>query len=88
MCNVKSEVQGIIQDLYQELAPTAANQEIRAALLKAHQQLKQAPQLDHALIKRLTNDVTYNIFTKQLRLTPTENLLVSELLSVSHRLSA
>ncbi|MFO1547611.1 hypothetical protein ACA590_05835 [Lactiplantibacillus plantarum] len=56
--------------------------------MKAHQQLKQAPQLDHALIKRLTNDVTYNIFTKQLRLTPTENLLVSELLSVSHRLSA
>lgn len=85
---MKSEVQGIIQDLYQELAPTAVNQEIRAALLKAHQQLKQAPQLDHALIKRLTNDVTYNIFTKQLRLTPTENLLVSELLSVSHRLSA
>ncbi|AUS72093.1 hypothetical protein [Lactiplantibacillus plantarum] len=40
---MKSEVQGIIQDLYQELAPTAANQEIRAALLKAHQQLKQAP---------------------------------------------
>ena len=85
---MKSEVQGIIQDLYQELAPTAANQEIRTALLKAHQQLGQTAQLDHTLIKRLTNELTYNIFTKQLRLTPTENFLVSELLSLSHRLSA
>ncbi|WP_457951374.1 bacteriocin immunity protein [Lactiplantibacillus pentosus] len=85
---MKSEAQGIIQDLYQELAPTAVNEGIRAELCKAHQQLQETPELDESLLKKLTNYITYTIFTQQLRLTPTQNLLVSELLSLSHRLSA
>ncbi|MGX6394078.1 bacteriocin immunity protein [Lactiplantibacillus pentosus] len=85
---MKSEAQGIIQDLYQELAPTAVNEGIRAELSKAHQQLQATPELDESLLKKLTNYITYTIFTQQLRLTPTQNLLVSELLSLSHRLSA
>lgn len=85
---MKSEAQGIIQDLYQELAPTAVNEGIRAELCKAHQRLQATPELDESLLKKLTNYITYTIFTQQLRLTPTQNLLVSELLSLSHRLSA
>lgn len=85
---MKSEAQGIIQALYQELTPTVTYQGMRMALQDAQHQLSMTSQLDSGLIRQLTDCLTYTIFTQCIRLTPTENLLVSELLSLSHRLDA
>jgi len=81
------EARGIMRALAETLATADAHgfQEIRQALFLGEHDLTGQSQIDEPLISRLANYITYTIFSKQLRLTATQNLLVSQLMALGRR---
>lgn len=84
---MKNEAQGIIRELDRNLAASPGQDypDIHAVLLRGDRRLAKRSRPDVVLVGRLANYLMYTIFTEHLRLTATQNLLVSQLMAIGRR---
>lgn len=84
---MKNEARGIIRELYADLTRSRVkgSHDMREVLQKVEKQLAEQPTLNEELLGRLTNYMAYTIFTDHLHLTPTQNMLVSQLMALGRR---
>jgi len=81
---MQNEAKGIVSELYQDFrqAKGSGNLEIKTALQKVLARIEAHQEVDLVLIDRLANYITYTVFTNKIRLTQTQNLLLSQLMSI------
>lgn len=81
---MQNEAKGIVSELCQNFdqSEVAGSTEITTALHKVYAQLDSQAGTDLALVDRLANYITYTVFTNKIRLTQTQNLLLSQLMSI------
>jgi len=81
---MQNEAKGIILELTHDFSKSevAGSTEIKAALQKVTTRLNAQHEIDLGLVDRLANYITYTVFTNKMRLTQTQNLLLSQLISI------
>ncbi|BDZ31902.1 bacteriocin immunity protein [Lactiplantibacillus sp. WILCCON 0030] len=81
---MQNEAKGIILELTRNFreSEVAGSTEIKVALQKVYDRLNAHQTTDVVLVDRLANYITYTVFTNKIRLTQTQNLLLSQLMSI------
>lgn len=81
---MQNEVKGIVSELIQDFmgSKVTGSAEIKAALQQVSERLATQKEVDLVLVDRLANYITYTVFINKIRLTRTQNLLLSQLMSI------
>ncbi len=82
-----NEARGIIRALKADFTAhqTRGSREACAVIARVQAQLAHQGPADGRLVSRLANYLTYTVFSNRLRLTGTQQLLVSQLIAIGRR---